>query len=139
TFIPKHKKRTGSAMNVVAPAPRTRDSHLPLILVLATLAFALLWFVVQKVHFLTDFSPAYYTDFYWPRRAGLIPHLLGGALAISAGLVQIWLGLTNPVGTLHHVLGRVYGLGVLIGSIGGFYLALTIPGPLPYAAGLFTL
>lgn len=126
-------------MSVVTPASRARDSHLSLILVLAALALALLWFVVQKAHYLTDYSPGSYTEYLWPRRAGLIPHLIGGTLAITAGLVQIWLGLTNRVGTLHHVLGRVYGVGVLIGSIGGFYLALTIPGPMSYAAGLFML
>ena len=62
-------------MNVVAPASRARDSHLMLIVVLAALALALLWFVVQKVHYLTDYSPVSYTDYMWPRRAGLIPHV----------------------------------------------------------------
>lgn len=126
-------------MNVATPASRVGDSHLVLIVVLAVLGATLLWFVVQKAHYLTDYSQASYTDYFWPRRAGLIPHVAGGALAISAGLVQIWLGLTNRVGALHHVLGRLYATGVLIGSIGGFYLALTIPGPLSYAAGLFML
>ena len=126
-------------MSITVPAARAGDSYLWLITVLAVLALALLWFLVQKVHYLTDYSPVYYTDYYWPRRAGLVPHLLGGSLAITAGLVQIWLGLTNRVGALHHVLGRVYAAGVLVGSIGGFYLALTIPGPVAYAAGLFTL
>jgi uncharacterized membrane protein len=54
-------------------------------------------------------------------------------------LVQIWLGLTNRTNTLHRVLGKVYGAGVLVGSVGGFYLALTIPGHLPYKAGLLGL
>ena len=126
-------------MNVAASASRARDLHLRLIVVLAALALALLWFVAQKIHYLTNYSPASYTRYFWPRRAGLIPHLAGGAVAITAGLVQIWLGLTNRVGTLHHALGRVYASGVLIGSLGGFYMALTIPGPLSYAAGLFTL
>jgi uncharacterized membrane protein len=126
-------------MNVSASASRARDSHMWLVVVLAALALVLLWFVVQKVHYLTNYSPVYYSDYYWPRRAGLIPHLIGGLLAITAGLVQIWLGLTNRVGALHHLLGRVYAAGVLVGSSGGFYLALTIPGPLAYAAGLFTL
>src|SRR5690348_3563249 len=116
-------------MSAAAPASRARDSQLWLIGVLAALALALVWFVLQKIHYLTDYSPASYTPYLWPRRVGLIPHLAGGAIAITAGLVQIWLGLTNRVGTLHHVLGRVYASGVLIGSIGGFYLALTIPGP----------
>src|SRR5689334_5485047 len=126
-------------MNTVAPVSRARDSHLSLMVVLAALALALLWFFVKKVHYLTDYSSVSYTDYYWPRRTGLIPHLVGGALAITTGLVQIWLGLTNRVRALHHALGRVYALGVLIGSAGGFYLALTIPAPLPYAAGLFSL
>jgi len=126
-------------MNVSAPVSRTRDSHLSLILVLATLALALLWFVVQRMHYLIDYSLVSYTPYFWARRAGLITHLAGGSLAITAGLVQIWLGLTNRVGTLHHVLGRVYAAGVLIGSVGGFYLAVRIPGPLAYAAGLFGL
>jgi len=30
-------------------------------------------------------SPVCYTDYFWPRRAGLIPHLIGGSLAITAG------------------------------------------------------
>jgi uncharacterized membrane protein YfcA len=59
--------------------------------------------------------------------------------AISVGLVQIWLGLTNRVSALHHALGKLYGTGILLGSAGGFYLALTIPNHLPYAAGLFML
>jgi hypothetical protein len=128
-------------MNAAAPTVRVRvrESHFGLLIVLGTLAIALLWFVVQKIHYLTDYSLASYTDYLWPRRAGLIPHLVGGALAITTGLVQIWLGLTIRVGTLHHVLGRLYATGVLIGSIGGFYMALTIPGPMPYAAGLFML
>ncbi|HEV2284641.1 MAG TPA: DUF2306 domain-containing protein [Steroidobacteraceae bacterium] len=126
-------------MNAVAPAGRARESHFGLLFVLAVLAVALLWFALQKAHYLTDYSLASYSDYLWPRRAGLVPHLLGGALAITTGLVQIWLGLTGRVATLHHVLGRLYAAGVLTGSIGGFYLALTIPAPMPYAAGLFML
>ncbi|MBS0365697.1 MAG: DUF2306 domain-containing protein [Proteobacteria bacterium] len=126
-------------MNATASAARARESHLPLALVLAALVLALLWFAIQKIHYLTDYSLRSYSDYYWPRRGGLIAHLAGGAIAITTGLVQIWLGLTHRVSTLHRVLGRIYAGGVLLGSAGGFYLALTVPGPLPYAAGLFML
>lgn len=126
-------------MNATAPPFRTRGSHLPLIALVAALAIALVWFVRNKTHYLADYSLASFTDYYWPRRAGLVPHLIGGLLAIFAGLVQIWLGLTDRVSTLHRVLGKVYGSGVLIGSLGGFYLALTIPGHLPYRVGLLGL
>ena len=126
-------------MNAAAPVSRGRDSHLALLVVLSALALALAWFAGQRLHYLTDYSLASYTDYFWPRRAGLISHLTGGAVAITAGLVQIWLGLTNRVNQLHRVLGKVYAVGVLTGSLAGFYLVLTIPGHLPYRAGLFML
>ena len=136
---PVKNNQRGLGMNVAASASRANDSHLPLIIVLAALAVALLWFVGHRLHYLTDYSVASYSDYFWPRRGGLVLHLTGGVLTITAGLVQIWLGLTNRVSTLHRSLGKVYGGGVLIGSIGGFYLALTIPGHVPYSAGLFML
>ena len=126
-------------MNVAVFASRARSSHAFLIGVLGALALALIWFLRQKLHYFADYSLASYSDYYWPRRAGLIPHLTGGVLAISAGLVQIWLGLTNRVSTLHRVLGKVYAAGVLIGTLGGFYMVLTIPGHPAYSTGLFML
>jgi len=126
-------------MNAVAPASRPNESRLPLIAILAALALAVLWFVSHKLHYLTDYTLASYTDYYWPRRGGLIAHLVGGGAAITAGLVQIWLGVTHRVGALHRALGKVYGAAVLIGILSGFYLALTIPGHLPYSTGLFML
>src|SRR5579859_4984607 len=100
-------------MNTVATA-RARDSHLYLIIVLTVLAAALLWFVSPRAHYLTNYSVNSYSEYFWPRRAALIPHLIGGAFAITSGLVQIWLGLTNRVSTLHRTLGKVYATGVLI-------------------------
>jgi uncharacterized membrane protein YozB (DUF420 family) len=126
-------------MNSAVTISRPLNSHLRLVAVVTALAIALLWFVGHKAHYLTDYSVASFTDYYWPRRAGLIPHIIGGSLGIFAGLVQIWLGLTNRVNTLHRVLGKVYGSGVLIGSLGGLYLAFTIPGHLAYRTGLFGL
>ncbi|HEY6924433.1 MAG TPA: DUF2306 domain-containing protein [Steroidobacteraceae bacterium] len=126
-------------MSVTAPSLQSRGPRRVLIVVLVGLAVALLWFVTQTLHYLTNYSPASYTGYFWHRRAGLIPHLTGGALAISAGLVQIWLGFTNRVGRLHRTLGKVYGGGVLLAAVGGIYLALTIPGHLAYSAGLLML
>jgi uncharacterized membrane protein YozB (DUF420 family) len=126
-------------MNVAASASRARSSHAFLFGVLSMLAVALLWFVSKKFHYFADYSLRSYSDYYWPRRSGLVLHLTGGIIAISIGLVQIWLGLTNRVNTLHRVLGKIYGAGVLLGSLGGFYMALTIPGHLAYRAGLLGL
>lgn len=126
-------------MNTATLVHRERNYHFSLVLVLLVLVAALLWFLTSKRHYLLDYSVASYTGYYWPRRAGLIAHLTGGLLAITTGLVQIWLGLTNRTGALHRALGRIYASGVLIGSCGGLYLALTIPGHLCYRAGLLML
>lgn len=126
-------------MSVAASSLQSRGSRRLLIVVLAVLAMALLWFVGRTLHYLTDYSPASYTSYFWPRRAALIPHMLGGALAIGTGLVQVWLGLTNRVNGLHRTLGKVYGIGVFMAATGGIYLALTIPGHLAYSVGLLVL
>jgi uncharacterized membrane protein len=116
-----------------------RGAPLGLFTAIAILGAFALWFIVHKVYLYTSYNAATY-DEYWPRRYGLIPHLLGGMTAILAGLVQIWLGLTGRTGALHRALGRVYVAGVAVGSVGSFYLALTIdPKYFAYAAGLFAL
>jgi uncharacterized membrane protein len=110
-----------------------------LLVVVAALAAAIVWFVGHRLHYLTDYSLASYSDYFWPRRLGLYAHVSAGIVAISAGLVQIWLGLANHVGTLHRTLGKLYAVAVFTGVASGFYLALTIPGHLSYATGLFML
>lgn len=116
-----------------APA---RTSRSGLIASLGILAAAMLWFVIHKIHYVSDFSESSYSPYFWPRRLGLLLHLGGGFLAITTGLVQIWLGLTNRVGELHRRLGKVYVAGIALGSTGGVYLVATIPGHFAYAAGL---
>lgn len=127
-------------MNTNASISARNPVNWLLVSILAIAALGILWFLGQKIHYYADFSVDSYTNYFWPRRGGLIPHIFGGLVAISAGLVQIWLGLTNRTGRLHHALGKVYGTGVLVGSLGGFYVALTIPaGYMVYQAGLFML
>jgi hypothetical protein len=127
-------------MNTKASIGTRHPVNWLLVSVLAVAAAGILWFLNQKVHYFTDISVNSYTEYFWPRRGGLIPHIFGGLLAICAGLVQIWLGLSNRTGKLHHALGKVYGTGVLIGCLGGYYVALTIPaGFMVYQAGLFMM
>lgn len=106
--------------------------------ILMALAVFALWFVAKKLGTYSTWTPAAYDDL-WPRRYGFLPHFLGGTVAILAGLVQLWLGLTGRTTGLHRVLGRVYVGGVAVGSLGGFYLAVTSQGDLSYVAGLTLL
>jgi uncharacterized membrane protein len=128
-------------MDAVSTVQSHRDSHKLLGIVLALLAVCALWFIRKNLlHYFIDYSPASYTAYLWPRRGALIPHALGGLLAITTGLVQIWLGLTHRVGTLHRTLGKVYCAGVLVASLAGYYLVITIPSKyLVYGTGLFAL
>ncbi|HEX4505529.1 MAG TPA: DUF2306 domain-containing protein [Alphaproteobacteria bacterium] len=109
--------------------------HTALALLLAVTGAAALWFVVQKALLYGSFDPGAY-DSLWPRRFGLLAHLAGGAIAILAGVGQLWLGLTDRTAGLHRPLGRIYVAAVAVGAVGGLYLALTAGGGFAYQAGL---
>jgi uncharacterized membrane protein len=107
------------------------------VLPLAILAGFAFWFIAHNVLHYATYDAATYEDL-WPRRFGLIPHLLGGVVAILVGLIQLWLGATGRTYAWHRALGRIYVGAVVVGSIGAFYLALSIDRKqFGYAAGLF--
>jgi uncharacterized membrane protein len=137
----------------VGPTPRTKNTdmavrssdairRLPepaLIAVLLALGAVALWFIVHKVFLYASYNAPTY-DVFWRRRFGLIPHILGGVVAVPVGLTQLWLGLTGRIGILHRTLGRIYVAAIAVASVGGFYLAVTIDSRyFAYAAGLFCL
>jgi uncharacterized membrane protein YfcA len=127
-------------MNANAMQPSRSRNSSPVAVILLALAAAILWFVTRRWHYYSQITPDSYSDYFWPRRAGLVPHIFGGLLAITTGLAQLWLGLTGRIGAWHRRFGKAYVVGIIVGSLGGFYVALTIPpGNLAYSAGLFTL
>jgi uncharacterized membrane protein len=116
-----------------------RGGRVGLAVLLAVVAGAALWFIVEKALLYGSFDPGVY-DSLWPRRFGFLAHMGGGTIAILAGIAQLWLGLTGRTAGLHRPLGRIYVAAVAVGSVGGIYLALTITdGGFAYAAGLFGL
>jgi uncharacterized membrane protein len=122
----------------------TAFAHRPipwrLLLVLAVVAGLVLWFIGHRALPYVSFDAATYTDYYWPRRFGLAPHIAGGVVAVLVGLTQLWLGLTGRTGVLHRTLGRIYLAAVAIASAGAFYLAVTIGSEFfAYRSGLFGL
>jgi len=72
--------------------------------------------------YLADYTEASYRR-YWPQRYGLIPHIVGGSLALFVGPIQLWLGARRRARRLHRWLGYVYMTGVGLGAGGGFYLS----------------
>src|SRR5690348_16962356 len=126
-------------MNATAAATHRSNSRPTIALALSALALFALWFINRSALPYFGFSEAHYGPYFWPRRWWLVLHIVGGMTALTAGLVQLWLGLTNRTAAIHRTLGKLYVAAIAIGSIAGFYLALTIPGNAPYAAGLFFL
>jgi uncharacterized membrane protein len=126
-------------MNATAATATRNNSRALVIAILSALALLALWFIGKRALPYFDFSPTHYGPYFWPRRWWLVLHVAGGVIALTAGLTQLWLGLTNRVAALHRALGKLYVGVIIVGSIAGFYLSLTIPGNPPYAAGLFFL
>lgn len=126
-------------MNAIVAEVSSSKSRLWVALILSGTALLAGWFIVRSALPYFNVSADHYGPYFWPRRWWLVIHIASGVTALTAGLVQLWLGLTNRVSRLHRALGKVY-VGVIVsGSIAGLYLALTISGNPPYAAGLFTL
>lgn len=117
-----------------------RPSRTALVVVLAVVCGFVAWFLTKKWMLYTHYDAVSYDDL-WPRRFIFLPHLVGGSVAATTGVVQIWLGLTGRTRGLHRILGRLYVGGILIGSAAAFGLALTTvnPSTLSYRAGLFSL
>lgn len=68
---------------------------------------------------------AVYTDYYWPRRYGLLAHDVFGLLATLLGPLQFqrWVRVAHP--RVHRTLGKVYLGCVLAAALTALYLALT--------------
>ena len=61
-----------------------------------------------------NYSEAPYGERYWPHANWLLAHVIGGSLALLAGLSQIWSGLRRVKLSFHRWIGKVYFGGVLL-------------------------
>jgi uncharacterized membrane protein YozB (DUF420 family) len=120
--------------------PPSKGLPWPLFVVIALGGAGIAWFLATDAAVYLHYTTEKYTEYYWPRRAGLILHISAGAVALTAGLVQVFLGLSGRTQYLHRAFGRVYLAAVMLGVSASFYLAATIPaGSLVYTAGLLGL
>lgn len=71
------------------------------------------------------YDPAHYY-YYWPKRWWLIAHIGGGSLALSMGLLQFSSTIRRRFIKAHRWMGRLYLIGVLVGSIGAAYMGLMV-------------
>jgi hypothetical protein len=66
---------------------------------------------------------AYFKAF-WPHRIQLLFHISGGLVTLCCGPLQFWTGLRRRSVTFHRWTGKLYLLGVIVGAIGGYSLAI---------------
>jgi uncharacterized membrane protein len=64
---------------------------------------------------------------YWGVRGWIALHVLGGLVALACGPFQLWSGLRGRTAGAHRLRGRVYAGAVVVGSIGGVWIAVTSP------------
>lgn len=96
------------------------------------------WFVRRDALDFVTFDAEKFTPYYWPRRQPLLLHIGGGFVALTAGLVQVFLGLTGRTQRAHRWLGRLYLVAVTAAAFAALYLVTTIPLS-GYSAGLLGL
>lgn len=116
-----------TASGVAAPsgARSAQDIALKIIgaIVVALLAYqAVHFFVRDPLHYVVDYSTTSYGRF-WPRRLVLLPHIVGGTLALFSGPFQLWSGLRRRHLRIHRMFGYTYITGVAIAGGSAFYLA----------------
>ena len=110
-----------------------------LVLILSAVVVAVVVYVSRFVGPYLSLDPAYY-DYFWPWRYALWAHLAGGATALLAGPLQLWLGLTGRRPGLHRRLGRVYLCALGLSLAGASYLiAKEIRTDWVFASGLLGL
>ena len=108
---------------------------------------AILFVIVDALPYFTflysdgpnQFVTARRFELYFPRRGWLLLHIVGGLLALLAGPVQLWLGLSHRRMGLHRRIGLAYIGGVAIGAIGAVGLAVQTPLGWVFGVGLLGL
>jgi len=86
------------------------------------LALLTLLFLIDDALPYFDVSEISYGRF-WDRSGWLLTHVIGGSLALLVGPFQFWSGLRQRHLRLHQWTGRIYAIGVALGSATAFQLA----------------
>ena len=76
---------------------------------------------------------------YWPHRPWLLVHITAGIVALLAGPVQLWLGLSERSVRAHRRLGLVYVGCVVASAAAGYYLAFNTTFGWVFGTGLACL
>ena len=115
----------------VRPAVRVPKTFALAAVLLLACAFVFHYVFPYYLHY----NPAGFEGF-WPRRGWLLAHISSGMVALLIGPFQFSRWLRQRYLRLHRLMGRVYLIAVLCGSIGALALSITTPDGRPWGFGL---
>ena len=75
----------------------------------------------------------------WPNRDLLLPHFVGGSLALLAGVLQFWAGLRRARPGWHRWIGRAYLVGVAVAAASAFALSFRAVLGWPFGVASFVM
>lgn len=111
---------------VAVPGWRRLASRAGAVLLAAAFAVLAIKFLAEHALRFVHWDATHYGR-YWGVRGWIALHVLGGLVALACGPFQLWSGLRRQTAAAHRLRGRVYALAVLVGSIGGVWIAVTSP------------
>jgi uncharacterized membrane protein YozB (DUF420 family) len=127
-------------------APQTGNNKLGLIakILTSTVVIGLAVAFVGKYvfHYYLNYSEAGFTAAspkYWIFRWWLLLHISGGTLALLCGPWQFWTGFRARYLNVHRWMGRLFLLGVVMGSIGAFRMSVDSAFGWAFGVSLFVL
>jgi Predicted membrane protein (DUF2306) len=138
---------SGSIGLLESPSAATEPARGALAALGLAMLGAILFVIVDALPYFTflysdgpnQFVTARRFELYFPRRGWLLLHIVGGVVALVAGPVQLWLGLSHRRMGLHRRIGLAYISGVSVGAIGAVGLAVQTPLGWVFGAGLLGL
>jgi heme/copper-type cytochrome/quinol oxidase subunit 3 len=96
----------------------------------AILALAAAFVLKYVFRYYLHYNEAAFTDpelgapNYWAQRGWLLMHMTGGMVALLTGPWQFWTGFRMRYARLHRWTGRLFLVGVAVGSIGAYHMAI---------------
>jgi len=127
-------------------APETLSNRFGLVMkVLASAAIvgvAVAFVAKYVLHYYLNYNEAAFTvgsPKYWVLRSWLLLHVSGGTIALLCGPWQFWTGFRKRYLNLHRLMGKLFLLGVVLGSIGAFRMAVGTAFGWAFGVSLFVL
>lgn len=113
----------------MAPPKRATPNRALKILASAAILAVAVAFVYKYVFFYyRHYNPVSFAEGapnYWPMRGWLLMHMTGGMVALLTGPWQFWTGFRARYVRLHRWTGRLFLLGVAVGSVGAYRMAVS--------------